>query len=75
MVEPRVEDIIDFLNLDYKTKYPSQYQTYGYLIEVISASSRDYDADIKAIQLKREEYQLAQDMIDMGYTKELNSIC
>ena len=70
VVEPRVEDIIDFLNLDYKTKYPSQYRTYGYLIEVISASSRDYDADIKAIQLKREEYQLAQDMIDMGYTKE-----
>nr|DAK73809.1 MAG TPA: portal protein [Caudoviricetes sp.] len=69
-VEPRVEDIIDFLNLDYKTKYPAQYKTYGYLIELVSSSTRDYDTDIKALQLKREEYQLAQDMIDMGYTKE-----
>ena len=70
VAEPRLEDIIDYLNLDYKSKYPSQYRTYGYLIEVVASTSKDYDASIKAVQLKREEYQLAQDMMDMGYTKE-----
>lgn len=68
--QPRLEDIIDFLNLDYKKHYKSEYQKTGYYIEVESAVSRDYDTEQKATSLKQSQFQLAMQLIQSGYTTE-----
>lgn len=69
-VEPRVEDIIDVLNLDYRRNYPDEYKRTGYVIELRSALSKDYDSEIKATELRNSQSALAQDLVDKGYTLE-----
>ena len=69
-VEPRVEDIIDVLNLDYRRNYPKEYERTGYAIELRSALSKDYDSEIKATELRSSQSALAQDLTDKGYTRE-----
>ena len=66
--QPRLEDIVDFLNLDYKRHYKLEYQKTGYYIEVESAVGKDYDTEQKAIQLKQTQFALAQQLIQSGYT-------
>ena len=68
--QPRLEDIIDFLNLDYKQHYKSDYDKVGYTIEVKSAVGADYDTDAKAVALRKEQFSLAQELIYAGYTQE-----
>ena len=68
--QPRLEDIVDFLNLDYKKSYNREYKKTGYSIEVESAVGQDYDTDQKAVQLKQSQFQLALQLIQAGYTKE-----
>ena len=68
--QPRLEDIIDFLNLDYKKCYFNEYKKTGYYIEVKSAVGRDYDTEQKATALKQSQFQLAMTLIQSGYTEE-----
>ena len=68
--QPRLEDIIDFLNLDYKKNYFNEYKKTGYYIEVKSAVGRDYDTEQKATALKQSQFQLAMTLIQSGYTQE-----
>ena len=68
--QPRLEDIVDFLNLDYKKYYAREYKQTGYKIEVTSAVGRDYDAETKATALKQSQFQLAMSLIQSGYTQE-----
>lgn len=69
-VEPRVEDIIDVLNLDYRKNYPKEYERTGYTIELRSALSKDYDSEIKATELRSSQSALVQDLVDKGFTLE-----
>lgn len=67
---PRLEDIIDFLNLDYKQRYKSKYDQIGYTIEVDSVSGTDYQTEIQATQARNAQFTLSQDIIYAGYTEE-----
>lgn len=68
--QPRLEDIVDFLNLDYKKYYSREYKKTGYKIEVESAVGRDYDTETKATALKQQQFQLAMTLIQSGYTTQ-----
>ena len=68
--QPRLEDIVDFLNLDYKKNYPREYKQTGYKIQVQSAVGRDYDTEQKSVALKQSQFQLAMTLIQSGYTEE-----
>ena len=67
-IEPRVEDITDVLNLDYRTNYSKEFERTGYTIELRSALSKDYDSEMKATELRSSQAALAQDLVDKGYT-------
>lgn len=69
-VQPRVEDIIDFLNLDYKKYYPEAYQKTGFYIMVESAVGRDYATDLQATQMRQAQVDLALNLIQAKYTPE-----
>ena len=68
--QPRLEDIVDFLNLDYKKHYKREYDKTGYKIEVESAVGKDYDTEQKAVALKQSQFELATQLIQAGYTIE-----
>lgn len=68
--QPRLEDIVDFLNLDYKKYYKNEYRKTGYKIEVESSVAKDYETDQKAVELKQSQFQLALQLIQSGYTTE-----
>ena len=68
--QPRLEDIVDFLNLDYKKHYKREYDKTGYKIEVESAVGKDYDTEQKATALKQSQFQLAMQLVQAGYTTE-----
>lgn len=67
---PRLEDILDYLNLDYKQHYPQEYHAAGYTLEVRSVSSADYQAEQNATAVRNAQFTLAQDIIYAGYTPE-----
>lgn len=67
---PRLEDIIDYLNLDYKQKYHANYLKTGYTIEVSSISGTDYTTEQQATALRNAQFTLSQDIIYAGYTEE-----
>ena len=68
--QPRLEDIIDFLNLDYKKHYNREYKKTGYYIEVQSAVGRDYENETKATAMRQTQLDLALSLIQAGYTQE-----
>lgn len=69
-IEPRIEDIIGFLNLDYRKNYSSDFEKTGYEIELQDVLSKDYDSEIKAVQLRTEQMTLVEQLIANGYTRE-----
>ena len=69
-IQPRLEDIADFLNLDYKRNYPQEYQKTGYWIEVISATGRDYDTEKAATESRQAQFELYKEIADAGYTDQ-----
>ena len=69
-IQPRLEDIVDFLNLDYRQMYPREYEKTGYLIEVESAVSRDYSTETAAVGMREAQFNLFKLVADSGYTDE-----
>lgn len=69
-IQPRLEDIIDFLNLDYKRMYPAEYKKTGYYIEVVSAVSKDYTTEKAATESRQAQFELYKTIADAGYTDE-----
>jgi len=69
-IQPRLEDIIDFLNLDYRRMYPAEYKKTGYYIEVISAVGRDYAIEKAATESRQVQFELFKQIADAGYTDE-----
>ena len=68
--QPRLEDIVDFLNLDYKKHYTQEYKKTGYYIEVISAVGTDYATETQAVGMRQAQVQLAMQLMQSGYTME-----
>jgi len=66
--QPRLEDIIDFLNLDYKKHYRNEYDKVGYWLEIQSAASRDYATETQATQMRQAQSDLAFSLMQKGYT-------
>ena len=69
-IQPRLEDIVDFLNLDYRQMYPVEYEKTGYLIEVESAVGRDYTTETSAVGMREAQFNLFKLVADAGYTDE-----
>ena len=69
-IQPRLEDIVDFLNLDYRQNYPAEYAKTGYLIEVESAVTRDYTTETAAVGMREAQFNLFKLVADSGYTDE-----
>lgn len=69
-IQPRLEDIVDFLNLDYRQMYPVEYEKTGYLIEVESAVGRDYATETSAVGMREAQFNLFKLVADAGYTDE-----
>lgn len=68
--QPRLEDIIDYLNLDYKRYYKTEYEKTGYWIEIKSAASRDYTTETQATQMRQAQSELAFQLMQKGYTMQ-----
>lgn len=69
-VQPRLEDIVDYLNLDYKKYYPREYKATEYWIQIQSAASRDYATETQATEMRQAQANLAFDLSQKGYTLE-----
>jgi len=67
---PRVQLIIDALNLDYSRNNPSQKSL---TIVVDNPNATDIDAEKKEAELEKIEFELYNSLIDKGYTSELAS--
>ena len=67
---PRVQLIIDALNLDYAKNTPSQK---ALNIVVDNPNATDIDAEKKEAELEKMEFELYNDLINKGYTSELAS--
>lgn len=68
--QPRLEDIVDFLNLDYKKHYNREYKQTGYYIEIKSAVGTDYATETQAVGMRQAQVQLAMQLMQSGYTME-----
>lgn len=66
---PRIQLIIDALNLDFKQHYP---ETKPYpVILVDNPNATDYDADIKFNAVKQSQFDLYTNLINKGYDIEV----
>lgn len=68
--QPRLEDIVDFLNLDYKKYYKEDYEKSGFYLEVKSATSADYSIENEATAVRKAQADLALQLINARYTPE-----
>lgn len=71
--KPRVEFIVGCLTKDYKQKYPREFKLTGYDMYVDSVIEADYDTEIKAVQLRQAQSDLANTLIQQGYTPEVSA--
>ncbi len=67
---PRVQLIIDALNLDYKKNYD---QTKPLMIVVDNPNATDYDALQKETTLKKDQFTLYNDLVNKGFDTEIAS--
>lgn len=71
--KPRVDFIVGCLTKDYKQKYPREFKLTGYDMFVDSVVEADYDTEIKAVQLRQAQSDLANALIQQGYTPEVSA--
>lgn len=65
-VMPQIEDIIDALNLDYKRYYPEA-DVQGYEIKLDNPLESDRAAELKDIEIRTKEYEIANKLQSLGY--------
>lgn len=68
---PRIQLVVDALNLDYKNSYPKEYAANKAIITVNNPSSKDQDAEIKDITVKQTSFDLYDDLIAQGYDEKI----
>ncbi len=67
---PRVQLIIDALNLDYRTKYEKEYKSNEYKIMVEDPTVQDFDKNIKLVEILDKKLNLYNKLIGEGYDEE-----
>lgn len=70
---PRIQLIIDSLNLDYRNNYSNEYTSNEYKIVVQDPTVQDYDKDLKAIDSSGKKFDLYQKLLTQGYDEETAS--
>lgn len=68
---PQLQLIIDALNQDYKTSYEPDYQKFKYVIAVDNPLGDDKEIEIKENQIRKEQFEMTESLIDKGYKREL----
>lgn len=66
-VLPRIQLIIDALNMDYRNKYPKGYERTEVYLFVDNPTSVDHDSEIKDAEAKQKKADLYNSLIDKGY--------
>lgn len=69
-ITPRLQDIIDALNQDYKRYYASDYQRTGITIYIYSPLGKDRDAELKDIDIRDKSYELYTSLVEKGYNRD-----
>lgn len=65
-VMPQIEDIIDALNLDYRKFYP-EWEKEKYEILLDNPLESDRDAELKDIDIRTKEFEMADKLKSIGY--------
>jgi len=68
---PRIQLIIDALNLDYLNRYPDQFKSNEAFILVDNPMAIDHENDLKETKVKQGQYDLYISLINRGYESEL----
>jgi hypothetical protein len=68
---PRIQLIVDSLNLDYKRNYPFDYAQNGALIVVDNPVGTDHEAELKEVEMRDKKVDLYDKLIAKGYTSEI----
>jgi hypothetical protein len=69
-ITPRLQDIIDALNQDYKRYYTKSYNSTGITIYIDSPLGVDREAELKDIDIRDKSYSLYTSLVDKGYDRE-----
>lgn len=64
---PRIQMILDALNLDYRNRYPQDYAVNKSYLIVNNPLATDHDADAKDAEVKQKRFDLYTDLVDKGY--------
>jgi hypothetical protein len=67
---PRIQLVIDALNLDYRNNYENEYISNEYRMMVQDPTVQDYDKELKAIDAGDKRLDLYQKLLDKGYDEE-----
>lgn len=69
-ITPRLQDIIDALNQDFKRYYTDTYNKTGNTIYIDSPLGADKDAELKDIDIRDKQYALYNSLVEKGYDRE-----
>lgn len=70
---PQIQLILDSLNLDYRLRYPNEYQNNKAKLVVDNPLESDHDADLKEIEVFKERLDLYLTLINKGIDKDIAS--
>lgn len=70
---PRIQLVLDELNLDYQKTQGKKFEANNALLVVDNPMANDIDADIKEVDLKDKQLDLYQKLINKGVDKKLAS--
>jgi hypothetical protein len=70
---PRIQQVIDALNLDYKRYYPVEYDRTEVTLIVDNPLAVDHDSDLKETDVKTKQFELYNSLINKGFTPEIAS--
>ena len=73
-ITPRLQDIIDALNQDYKRYYTDQYNKTGITIYIDSPLGTDKDDELKDIDIRDKQYALYSSLVEKGYDREQSAM-
>lgn len=67
-VIPRIQLMLDALNLDYRNKYPKEYAATEAYLYVDNPQETDHAAEKTAMEVKKSQYELYKSLLADGYT-------
>lgn len=70
---PRINLILDALNLDYKNRYPAEYNRNKSTLGLFNPIESDQEVEGKKVENKTKNYELYKMLVDDGYDTDLAS--